>query len=330
MAKTKRRSKKKQKVSSAVVSFMILIVTFALLVTGNTFLNFSQDIPTWYTLKNELDSYFEIPQKGQPVMQPVVVDGQMKVHFIDVGQGNCTLIQANGANILIDAGENDQGEKVVRYLQQQGVTQIDYAVGTHPHSDHIGGMDVVINQIPVSNIILPELKASLTPTTRTYEDLITAIQTQGVTVLKANLGDIYEIGGGTMKILGPTGDYDDLNEISVGVKYSFGNRSILITGDMEKKGEQGLVASGEDLSADIYLLGHHGSRTSNSEEMLDLIRAKYFVAEMGYNNEYGHPHQEVLDRVSSRGGILLRSDLHGTVVFTVSGDQIEYRTEKGQ
>lgn len=324
MAKHRRKTRQKKKIGSIFATFLAMVLAFAILVTLNSALHFSSDLPSWQQIRTEFESYLKDGEK-----QIQSVSGTAKVHFIDVGQGQCTLIQADGSNVLIDAGENDQGEKVVSYLQSQGVTQIDYAVGSHPHSDHIGGMDVVIDAIPTKHIILPELPSDLVPTTKTYLDLLDAVERNGVQVIPAKVGEEYALNGGSIRVLGPAGEFNDLNSMSVGIKFTYGERSFLTTGDMEQEAEEALLQTGEDLSADVYALGHHGSKTSNSMDLLRKVQAEYYIAQAGYRNEYGHPHEEVLERVRKLGGTFLRSDQDGTVVFTTDGKNLEYTKEKG-
>lgn len=324
MAKHRRKTRQKKKIGSIFATFLAMVLAFAILVTLNSALHFSSDLPSWQQIRTEFESYLKDGEK-----QIQSVSGTAKVHFIDVGQGQCTLIQADGSNVLIDAGENDQGEKVVSYLQSQGVTQIDYAVGSHPHSDHIGGMDVVIDAIPTKRIILPELPSDLVPTTKTYLDLLDAVERNGVQVIPAKVGEEYALNGGSIRVLGPAGEFNDLNSMSVGIKFTYGGRSFLTTGDMEQEAEEALLQTGEDLSADVYALGHHGSKTSNSMDLLRKVQAEYYIAQAGYRNEYGHPHEEVLERVRKLGGTFLRSDQDGTVVFITDGKNLEYTKEKG-
>lgn len=325
MAKRKYRRKKKEKVRG-LWGFLTVILAFAALITINGFYPISSSLPTWESIRIELQAYLADPVVKPE--QPGHVDGVVEVHFIDVGQGNCTLIKSNGSYALIDAGENDQGEKVVSYLQSQGVDHLDYAVATHPHSDHIGGMDIVLSQIPTTNIIMPQLEDSLVPTTRTYEDLLTAISTYGVNVITAQMGESYDLGGGILRVVGPAGTFQDLNNSSVGIKFTYGERRFLFTGDMENQAEEAVLKSGENLQADVFLLGHHGSSTSNDDDFLDAVGAQYYIAAVGYNNQYGHPHRETLKKAQDRGVTLYRSDQNGTVVFTTDGTSLDVTTEK--
>lgn len=325
MAKRRyQKRKRKQKTSlKAFYSFLAIVACFFAAITVNTYAPFTRSLPTWEQIRAEVGSMLEDASYPQGY-----VDGEVTVHYIDVGQGNCTLIRTKEHAVLIDAGENDQGETVVSYLKGQGIEKIDYAIATHPHSDHIGGLDVVIREIPTENIIMPKLKKSLIPTTRTYEDLLTAIQENNVNVITAKVGEQYEIDGGILTILGPAGDFNDLNNISVGARFSYGDVAFLSTGDMEEQAEEALLNTGERLSADVFLAGHHGSDTANSEAFLKAVGAEYFVVQCGYQNQYGHPHKEILRRMEQLGGEILRTDVSGTIVFSTDGTQLDLQTEK--
>ena len=186
----------------------------------------------------------------------------------------------------------------------------------------------MIREVKTKNIIMPKLKKSMVPTTRTFEDLLDAIEQENVEVIPASVGDEYKIDDGVMTILGPSGDFKDLNNLSVAVKFEYKDIAFLSTADMEKQAELALLDYHEDLSADVFLAGHHGSKTSNTEEFLDQIHADYFVVQAGYENEYGHPHKEALKRFEDRNGNILRSDIVGTIVFETDGSGLTVRTEK--
>ena len=170
--------------------------------------------------------------------------------------------------MLIDAGENDKGRSVVSYLQQNGVTSLDYIIGTHPHSDHIGGLDDVIEAFDVEKIIMPPKEH----TTATFEDVLDAIAEKGLTITKPVPGDSYSLGEAQFTILSPQKNYgDDLNNWSVGIRLSYGDNAFVMCGDAESKAEQDIVDSGLILSADVLKAGHHGSRTSTSSAFLKAV-----------------------------------------------------------
>lgn len=258
--------------------------------------------------------------------KPITPGTDVSVHFIDVGQGDCELIRVGDQSILIDAGENDKGNTVLDYLNKQGIEKIDLFIGTHPHSDHIGGMDTVINRIEVGEVLMPELPDSLVPTTKTYTDVLTAIADKNLPVTAAEPGQVYTFGDATLEILGPLRDYDDLNDMSVVAKLTYGSTTFLFGGDMEKEVEDDLLNANADVRADVLKLSHHGSKTSNSKAFLDAVGADTYAICVGAGNSYGHPHDQVLNRIS--GKQVYRTDLNGDIVIGTDGANLTVQTEK--
>lgn len=258
--------------------------------------------------------------------KPINPGTDVSVHFIDVGQGDCELIRVGDQSILIDAGENDKGNTVVDYLNKQGIEKIDLFIGTHPHSDHIGGMDTVINRMEVGEVLMPELPDSLIPTTKTYTDVLTAIADKNLPVTAAEPGQVYTFGDATLEILGPLRNYDDLNDMSVVAKLTYGSTTFLFGGDMEKEVEDDLLGAKADVRADVLKLSHHGSKTSNSKAFLDAVGADTYAICVGAGNSYGHPHDQVLNRIS--GKQVYRTDLNGDIVIGTDGANLTVQTEK--
>ncbi len=255
-------------------------------------------------------------------------EGNVRVHFIDVGQGDSMLIEGSGESVLIDAGENDQGDEVLAYLAQAGIDKIDIAIGSHPHSDHIGGMDTVIEGIDVEMLLMPDVPDSIVPTTRTYLGMLDAAEEKDVAAYFAYPGDSYAICGGTLTVLGPVKDYKDLNDESLVVRFDFGETSFLFTGDQEAEAEKDLLASGADVSADVLKIGHHGSSTSTSKEFFDAVSPKIAVIECGEGNDYGHPHRETMELLAAAGVDVYRTDLNGSTVLTSDGEKLTAQPEK--
>lgn len=242
-----------------------------------------------------------------------------KVHFIHVGQGDSILIEADGHYMLIDAGENNQGTTVVNYLKEQGVKKLDYVIGTHPHSDHIGGLDVVINSFDIGKVILPDI----IHTTKTFEDVLDAIAENTLKISKAVVGNTYSLGGSSFTIVAPNAsDYDELNDYSVGVKFTNGENSFLFTGDAEKLSEIQMLRNGIDLTADVLKLGHHGSSTSSHDNFMDEVDPDYAVISVGEDNSYGHPHKETLEYLKDKKIKVYRTDKQNTIIFTSDGENI--------
>lgn len=256
------------------------------------------------------------------------VKGEVRVHFMDVGQGDSMLIEGNGESVLIDAGENDKGDEVLAYLAQAGIEKLDFAVGTHPHSDHIGGMDTVIEGIPVGKLLMPDVPDSIVPTTRTYLSMLDAAEEQGTETLFAYPGDTYTVCGGLLSVLGPVEDYKDLNNESLVMRFDFGETSFLFTGDQEADAEEDLLDSGADVSADVLKVGHHGSSTSTSKAFFDAVSPSIAVIECGEGNDYGHPHREIRELLEDAGIEVYRTDLNGSIVVSSDGKALTVQTEK--
>lgn len=245
----------------------------------------------------------------------------LKVHFIDVGQGDSTLIEKDGHYMLIDAGERDQGPAVVSYLKEQGVKTLDYVIGTHPHSDHIGGLEAVIREFDIEKIIMPE-KAH---TTKMYERLLDAIEEKKLKITLPKPGTSYELGSASFQILAPNRDYgDELNNWSVGIRVDYGNNSFVLCGDAEKDAEKDIVANGLSLKADVLKVSHHGSSTSSSQAFIDKVDPEYAVISCGKDNDYGHPHKEILDLLKKKHIKVLRTDQLGTIVAVSNGTDVTF------
>ena len=257
----------------------------------------------------------ELPQNG------------LQVHFIDVGQGDSILIRQKDHSMLVDAGENDQGDVVVSYLKSQGIDQLDYVIGTHPHSDHIGGLDDVIGSFEVDRVFLPPIEH----TTATFEEVLDAIEVKDLSLTLPQVGDVWELGEASFTILAPNKDYgDDLNNWSIGIRVEYGDNHFVLCGDAEAQAEADICANGLPLGADVLKAGHHGSSTSTSDLFLDQVAPSWVVIQCGKDNSYGHPHKETLEKLKGRGIGVLRTDLEGTLIAASDGEEISwYKAEGG-
>jgi competence protein ComEC len=248
----------------------------------------------------------------------------MEVHFIDVGQGDSIYIKADGHSMLIDAGEKSEGTTVIHYLEALGVDNLDYIICTHPHSDHIGGMNSVLDSLSVNQIIMSEVNH----TTDTYEDLLQAIGDHNLTITKAVPGNQYALGPASFTILSPVSDfYEDVNNYSVGIKLSYYNNSFILTGDAEALAEKEMLNEDMDLTGDVLKLGHHGSSYSSCSEFLDAVSPSYAVISVGKDNTYGHPHHETIEALVERGIPIYRTDEQGTIIFQCDGDTVSVHNE---
>lgn len=251
----------------------------------------------------------------------------LAVHFIDVGQGDSILAESGGHYMLIDAGENDQANTVISYLQAEGVEKLDYVIGTHPHSDHIGGLDKVIDTFPVDRVFLPPVEH----TTRTFEDVLDSIASKGLKITKPVPGDSYDLGSASFTILSPVKDYgSDLNNWSVGIRLTYGDNSFVMCGDAESQAEEDIVNSGAVLKADVLKAGHHGSRTATSDAFLKKVSPSWVVIQCGEGNSYGHPHKETMEKLKKAGCQVLRTDEEGTIAAFSDGSTITWSTATHQ
>ncbi|PGF14375.1 MBL fold protein [Natrinema sp. CBA1119] len=234
--------------------------------------------------------------------EPVGSDGDLEIHHIDVGQADSTLVVApSGETMLIDSGYwRQDGSGVIAYLEEQGITRIDHLVTTHAHADHIGGHAEVINHFEtngdgVGAVYDPGVPA----TSQTYEDYLTAIDEHNVDLYEVAEGDSIAFGDATVQFLNPPENKsnDDLNDNSLAFTIEYGETTYLTTGDAEAAVEERMVAKwGDQLDADIYQAGHHGSSTSSTQPFIDIVDPKTAVISSGYDSQYDHPHDEVLQR----------------------------------
>ena len=218
-------------------------------------------------------------------------------------------------------------------FETQQVEELDLVVATHPHSDHIGSMPDILKALPVKKVLEGNVPEKLIPTTRIYESLLDIIAEKDIPLIEAAPGLEYDIGGGAkISVLGPASDnIKDLNNTSVVFRLEYGETSFMFTGDAEKESEEEILAhtSKKQLHANVLKLGHHGSRTSNSQEWLYAVAPEYAIALVGKDNDYGHPHEETLKKLKKAGITLYRSDVHGTIVFGSDGKSLTVITEKG-
>ena len=252
--------------------------------------------------------------------------GEVEYHFIDVGQGDATLIRTPEGDILIDAGENSAEEDLKNYLDLCGVEVLYYAVFTHPDSDHIGGADMVLAEYEVLNVIKPELEK----TTKVYTRMMEAIAAEGCTVYNALPGETYSLGEFDMFVFGPDPNNKklDSNNSSIVIKATWGNTTAMLTGDAEEPAEESILAtfSADELGSMLLKMGHHGSKTSSTDAWLAAIRPTIAIISCGKNNSYGHPHAEALARIAPYvGESIYRTDELGSIVFVTDGESFIYQ-----
>lgn len=259
--------------------------------------------------------------------------GKAQVYFLDVGQGDSELIRLPGEegdsfDILIDAGTRATKTELSDVLKELGVEDIEVMIGTHPHEDHIGGMAQILNDFPVDVLYLPQISDSMTPTTKTYENLLDAAEENNVPIKAGKAGEkILEKEGVTFTILSPSHEeYSNLNDYSIVTRLTVGQTAFLFQGDAEKEVEQEILDNGYDLSCNVIKLGHHGSSTSSSKAYIEAASPSAAVVSCGAGNEYGHPHQETLALMAEEGITVYRTDTQQTLLAETDGKNIQWTT----
>jgi competence protein ComEC len=301
--------KKGAKITARDIKTLIILVVFVILVifkiSGENNFKSSGDVPG----KKDITSFEK---------DGIINDG-LTVHFIDVGQADSILITMKDAAMLIDAGNNEDSQLVVDYIKDRGITALDYVVATHPHEDHIGGMDAVINAFEVKSIIMPRVES----TTKTFEDVLEAISNKGLKVTPPVPGTKYLLGEAEFTILAPNSEaYEDTNDYSVVIKLQYGATSFLFTGDAGFESEEEMLEKGYDLRTDLLKVAHHGSKYSTSMKFLEAVQPKIAVISVGEDNDYGHPAPETIQRLRQAGAEIYRTDESGTIIATSDGKAI--------
>lgn len=250
-------------------------------------------------------------------------DGELAVHFIDVGQGDATLLVAPDATVLVDAGRHTDTD-VVDYLEGQQVTTIDVVAITHPHADHIGQFPAVLEQFDVAEVWW----SPSTHTTDTFADAVTALETSEAAFEEPAASDTTDVGSLRLEVVNPPagGTDGDLHDNGLAFRVVYGDVAFLFTGDAEEGTEQRMLAADADLAAVVYQVGHHGSASSSSQAFVDAVSPAVAVYSAGRENRYGHPHTEVLDRLRGAGVEVYGTDVHGTVVVRTAGTSIRVET----
>lgn len=264
----------------------------------------------------------------KPSPAPLPED-KLVVHFIDVGQGDCIFIAANGSTMLIDCGEASNAAQVTNYLQELGVDRLDHVIATHPHSDHMGGMYRIIDTFDVGEVIIPHIPDKQLPDTLFFEKFLDACEANDTPLSEAETGRIIDIGDAKAEIIAPDGDtYTDLNNYSVSLMLTHGKNSFLLTGDAEKKSEAAMLGGGRLGKVNVYKAGHHGSSSSSSAELLEVIRPEIAVISCGIDNSYGHPSDSTVKRLSKYTKFIYRTDLCGTIIIESDGTKLSLTAER--
>lgn len=259
-----------------------------------------------------------------PYLAPEAPAGELEVHFIDVGQGDAILLRCDGEAALVDAGTPDCRESLLEYLQNQRLEEPKYIFASHPHADHIGSMAAVIDAFGCQTFIMPDMVSY----TRAFENMLDSVERCGAETQLGKAGDTFELGQAQLELLWPAQGYEaeDANNISLVIRVTYGPYSFLLTGDAETSVEKEFVSN---LPATTVLkAGHHGSKTSSSQALLEAARPEYCVISVGAGNSYGHPSPETLEKLEQLGCQIYRTDLQGDIVFRIEEGQLYVDTAR--
>ncbi|WP_031424739.1 ComEC/Rec2 family competence protein [Exiguobacterium sp. NG55] len=250
----------------------------------------------------------------------------IKVHYIDVGQGDAIYIKMpSGEDVIIDGGNKGKGDSIVTYLKKQKVDDIEVLISTHPDADHIGGLDEILDAYRVENIYAPKVKH----TTQAYKDFLQAVKREGKTIKTAQMGVSLPIKGVNAKFVGPAKAYSnsDLNNWSAVLHVTYKKNTFLFTGDAEHVSEKDMMAKKQTLRADVLKVGHHGAKTSTSSTFLNTVKPKHAIISVG-KNSYGHPTSEVVTNLKRQKVNTLRTDKNGTIIITGNGSSYAVKKSK--
>lgn len=298
--------KKLNKLIKIIIGLVILIV---ITIQGNLFDNVSNATASI----NDSTKSDKIDAK---------VNENFSVSFIDVGQADSVLIRNGNYNMLIDAGNNEDGEKLVNYFKSLGIEEFTYVFATHPHEDHIGGMDDIINNFKIDNYYM----SNKLSTTKTFMDVLDALDGRNLKYMVPNKGDTLKLGDANIKVIYPGDDKSNINDSSIVLKITYGKNSFLLTGDATSNVERKIY--NENIKSDVLKVAHHGSSYSSTDVFLDKVKPYYAVISVGKNNIYNHPSNKTLEKLNKRNIKVYRTDLDGTIVFISDGDNLSVKALK--
>lgn len=259
------------------------------------------------------------------ISSDVPEDTSLTVTFLDVGQGNCVLVESDGHYMLIDGGDNSHSSFVVSYLQKQGIKKLDYVLVSHYDADHLSGIIGVLYNYSVDMLLTPDYEGD----TKTYNSYIKCITSQNIEPVHPVPGASFALGNATFTVVCPDGYYyEEENNYSLGIRLTDDNNSFLILGDAMTKSETAMLKSGLDITADVYMVSHHGSSSSSSQKFLEAVNPQYAVISVGADNDYGHPTKKVLSRLDALHVQVLRTDENGTITAYSTKDGIQWKLEK--
>lgn len=294
------RKKKINKILNTIIILLLVLITIA------------------YTKKELVDNKENTNEKAVSILK---TNSNLEVYYFDVGQADSILIRENDNNILIDAGNNEDGEKLVNYLKNDlNIEKFNMVVGTHPHEDHIGGLDNVIDSFDIDTILMP----NATSTSKTFENVLDSIEKKDYKITVPKINEEFNYNNINIKVLYTGTDEKDLNNTSIVLKLTYQNNKFLFMGDATSKEEKKLL--NEDIKSDVLKIGHHGSEYSTTKNFLDKVNPQYAIIEVGKNNTYKHPKEITLDKLNKKNIKIYRTDIDGTIKVASDGNNLKFET----
>lgn len=304
----KRRKKNNSKIISLIIVTICIIFGLSSEQLNETFGLITNTMTTQETATQDNSS-----QTKQTTSQ----QGELQVYFLDVGQADSILIKSNNEYMLIDGGNNNDGPLLVKYFQSLGIKEFKYIVGTHPHEDHIGGLDDVIKNFTIDNIYIPDAMT----TTKTFEDLLDSIDEKNLTYKVPKINSTFPLGNANLKVIYTGTDTSDLNNTSIVLKLTYQDISILLTGDATSETEKKIL--NKDINSTVLKVGHHGSKYSSTESFLKKVNPKYAIISVGKNNIYNHPATITINKLEKLNTQIYRTDQDGTILLETNGHNID-------
>ncbi len=305
---------KKTKKSLITMTFILFVMFLSLFFDGDKLKNSVGSDATEALKEEENQEDLKIEASSK-----VELTDEFMVYFLDVGQADCILIKSSDEYMLIDAGNNNDEEKIVDYFKSLGIEEFKYVIGTHAHEDHIGGMDDIVENFNVLNFYMPDAVT----TTATFEDLLNALEEKNVKFNVPEIGMTLKLGDADISILYVGSDESELNDTSIVTKVTYKNTSFLFMGDASTNVEKEILD--KDLQSTVLKVGHHGSKYSSSAQFLMKVKPKYAIISCGEGNSYGHPHDVVIEKLEKIKTEILRTDELGTIVATSDGENITFK-----
>lgn len=308
------KSSKKKRIIYAVIIIVIMIFSF------HFDKNFYNEMKTTVVGKIKTEINKLKPNEDDPTIENTNTQETLKVYFLDVGQADSILLECNNEYMLIDAGNNADGNKLVKYFQSLNVNEFRYVFGTHAHEDHIGGLDNIIRNFKIKNFYM----SGVTTTTTTFMEILDELEKKNLELKTPKNGQSLTLGDAKVKVLYVGEDKESLNDSSIVIRVTYGATSFLFMGDATTSEER--LVPDKELKSTVLKVGHHGSRDATGATFLNKIKPKYAVISSGKNNEYGHPHDVTINKLNKINTKVYRTDGMGTIVATSDGKTVKFKT----